>query len=72
MCVFGFKTKHIKGKENKVDYALSRKIHLVEVSIFKLYFKGRIINYLIEDEYYVQVKNVLQHEKLKKKYKDIS
>ena len=39
LCEFNFEIKHIKGKENKADDALSRKVHemcLASRSIFQL------------------------------------
>ena len=42
LCEFDFEIKHIKGKENKVVDALSRKVqemHLASLSIFQSYLR---------------------------------
>ena len=54
--------KHIKGKENKVANALSRKVqetHVESLSIFQSYLRHQIIGHIAEDEMYVQVKDKL-------------
>jgi hypothetical protein len=68
LCEFNFEIKHIKGKQNKVVDALNKKMHATIVSIFKLNLKMRVIDSLVEDEHYVQVKDGLQRDKLEKKY----
>ena len=37
LCEFDFKIKHIKGKENKVADALSRKVHEMHVAFVSIY-----------------------------------
>ena len=43
LCEFDFEIKHVKGKENKVADALSRKFHVVAKSICKLDLRTRVI-----------------------------
>ena len=71
LCEFDFEIKHIKGKENKVVDALSRKVHemhLASLSIFQSYFRHHIVNHTAEDELYTQVKDKLQQQILEKRY----
>ena len=71
LCEFDFKIKHIKGKENKVVDALSRKVHEMRVmplSIFQPDLRQQIVNHTIEDEMYVQIKDKLQKRSLEKMY----
>ena len=52
LCEFDFEMKHIKGKENKVANALSRKVqemHVESVSIFQTYLRQQIVNHATED-----------------------
>ena len=63
LCEFDFEIKHIKGKENKVVDALSRKVHEMHVeslSTCQPYLRQHIINHIAEDEVYVQIKDKLQ------------
>ena len=67
LCEFDFEIKHIKGRENKVVDALSRKVHemhLASLSIFQLDLRQYIVNHAAEDELYVQVKDKLQQQSL--------
>ena len=71
LCKFDFEIKHIKGKQNKVADALSRKvqeIHVTSLSIFQSYLRQQIVNHTAEDELYVWVKDKLQQKILEKKY----
>ena len=55
LCEFDFEIKHIKGKENKVDNALNRKVHEMHVaslSTFQPDLRQHIINHIVEDEVY--------------------
>ena len=63
LCEFDFEIKHIKGKENKVADALSRKMqemHVASLSICQTYLRHQIVNHTAEDEMYVQVNDKLQ------------
>ena len=63
ICEFDFEIKHIKGKENKVVKALSRKVHEMHVaslSIFQSYLWQQIVNHTAKYEMYVQIKDKLQ------------
>ena len=71
LCEFDFEINHIKGKENKVVDALSRKVqemHVASLSIFQIDLRQRIVNHVAEDELYVQVNEKLQQQSLEKKY----
>ena len=53
LCEFDFEIKHIKGKENKVDDALNRKVHEMHVSslsIFQSNLRQQIVNHTAGDE----------------------
>ena len=55
LCEFDFEIKHIKGKENQVVDALSKKVHemhLASLSIFQSYLRQQIVNHAAEDELY--------------------
>jgi hypothetical protein len=51
---YDFDIKHIKGKENKVVEALSRKVHLMHatiVSMHQLDLNSRILDGLVTDHH---------------------
>ena len=63
LCEFYFEIKHIKGKENKVDDALSRKVqemHVASLSICQSDLRQQIVNQVGGDELYEHVKDKLQ------------
>ena len=63
LCEFDFEIKHIKGKENKVDDARSKKVqemHVASVSVCQSELRQHIVNHVVEGELYVQVKEKLQ------------
>ena len=71
LCEFDFEIKHIKGKENKVADALSRKMqemHVASLSICQSDLRQQIVNRTVVDELYEQEKEKLQQQSLKKKY----
>ena len=52
LCEFDFEIKHIKGKENKVAGALSRKVqemHVASLSIFQSELRQQIVNHVARD-----------------------
>jgi hypothetical protein len=60
---YDFDIKHIKGKENKFVDALSRRVHLMHattVSMHQSDLKRRILDGLVTDQHYLQVKENLQ------------
>jgi hypothetical protein len=60
---YNFDIKHIKGKENKVDDALTKrvhKIHAIAISMYMKYLKDRIIEVVTTNQHYVQVREILQ------------
>ena len=68
---FDFEIKNIKGKENKVADALSKKVqemHVESIGVCQLELRQQIVNHVSEDELYVQVKDKLQQKILEKKY----
>ena len=71
LCEFDFEIKHIKGKENKVADALSRKVqemHVASISIFQLELRQQIVNHVAEDDLYAHVKDKLNPQRIEKKY----
>jgi hypothetical protein len=62
---YDFDIKHIKGKENKVVDALSRRIHLMHattISMHQSYLKSIILDVVVTDQHYLQVKEILHQE----------
>jgi hypothetical protein len=60
---YDFEIKHIKGKKNKVVDALSRRVHLMHattVSMHWSYLKRIILNVVVTDHHYLNVKERLQ------------
>jgi hypothetical protein len=58
-----FDIKHIKGKENKFFDALSRRVHIMHatvVSMHQLDSKRRILDGLVIEKNYLQVKEILE------------
>ena len=71
LCEFDFEIKHIKGKENKVDDALSRKVqemHVASLSICQSDLRQKFVSHAAGDELYEQVKDKLQQQSLEKGY----
>ena len=55
LCEFYFEIKQIKGKENKVADALSRKVqemHVASLSICQSDLREQIVNHVARDELY--------------------
>ena len=75
LCEFDFEIKHIKGKENKVVDALNKKVqemHVASIIIFQSELRQQIVNHVVEDELYAQVKDKLHDSKaLKRSMRDI-
>jgi hypothetical protein len=70
---YDFDIKHIKGKENKVYDALSRRVHLmhaIAISMHQSDLKSRILNGLVTDQHYLQVKENLQQGNVQQKIKE--
>jgi hypothetical protein len=60
---YEFEIKHIKGKENKLVDALSRRAHEVHISSINVYMtdlKDKIIATTNSDQHYVKIKEILQ------------
>ena len=71
LCEYDFDIKHIKGKENKVVGALSRKMHVmhvVAISTSATNLKDTIIEASVIDELYQQVKEGLKQQKFPQKF----
>ena len=63
LCEYDFDIKHIKGKENKLADALSRKMHVMHVAAISTstsYLKDKILESNVTDELYQQVKEGLK------------
>ena len=59
LCEFDFEIKHVKGKENKVTNSFSRKFHVVAISVCKTDRREWVLEALVSDEFYLQVKEEL-------------
>ena len=63
LCESNFEIKHIRGKENKVADALSRKMqemHVASLSICQSDLRQQIVNHAAGDDLYELVKDKLQ------------
>jgi len=61
---YNFDINHIKGKNNKVVDALSRRVHKMNATFISMYMidiKDRIIEVVIVDQHYVLVREILHH-----------
>jgi hypothetical protein len=70
---YDFDINHIKGKENRVVDALSRRVHEMHASTISMYvsdLKDRIIEATKSDQLYVQARDTLQQGKIQHKFKD--
>jgi hypothetical protein len=70
---YDFNIKHIKGKENKVVDALSRRVHLMHTTVVNMHqsdLKRIILDGLVTDQHYLQVKENLQQGDVRKKIKE--
>jgi len=68
---FYFEIKHIKGKENIIEYALSQSvqaIHFATTSVGYYDIKQRIKTLMQEDEFFNHVREGLQQETKERKY----
>jgi hypothetical protein len=60
---YDFDIKHIKGKQNKFVGALSRILHLMHatpISMHQSDLKRKILDVVVTDQHYLQVKESLQ------------
>jgi hypothetical protein len=70
---YDFDVKHIKRKENKVSDALSRRVHLMHATVVSMHqsdLKRRILDGLVIDQHYLQVKEKLQQGNVQQKIKE--
>jgi hypothetical protein len=70
---YDFDIKHIKGKENKVVNALSRRVHLMHATTVNMHqsnLKRIILDGLVIEQHYLQVKENLQQEDVQQKIKE--
>jgi hypothetical protein len=68
---YDFGIKHIKGKENQVTDALSRRAHEMHISIISVFstnLKHRILGVANSDRQYVKIKETLQQHNLQRKF----
>jgi hypothetical protein len=70
LCEYDFDIKHIKGKENKVVDALSRRVHELHATTISMYqtdIKGRILEAANADLQYVELVEKLQQGEMPQK-----
>jgi hypothetical protein len=68
---YDFEIKHIKGKENQVDGALSRRtheVHIASISMYKTDIKDQIIAVTHSDQQYLKIKEILQLGNFQQKF----
>jgi hypothetical protein len=73
LCEYDFDIKHIKGKENKVVDALSKRvheIHITSISMYQTYLKGRISKATKSYLQYMELVTKLQEGKMQQKVED--
>jgi hypothetical protein len=73
LCEYDFDIKHIKGKENKVVDALSRRVHELHATTISMYqtdIKGRILEAANADLQYMELVAKLQQGKMLQKVED--
>jgi hypothetical protein len=73
LCEYDFDIKHIKGKENKVVDALSRRVHELHATTISMYqtdLKGRISEAAKVDLQYMELVTKLQQGKMQQKDED--
>jgi hypothetical protein len=62
---YDFDINNIKGKKNKVFDALSRRVHLMHATTFSMHqseLKSRILDVVVTNQHYLQIKEILQQE----------
>jgi hypothetical protein len=67
LCEYDFDIKHIKGKEDKVDDALSRRVHELHATTISMYqpdLKGRISDIEKGDTQYMELVTKSQQGKM--------
>jgi hypothetical protein len=70
LCEYKFDIKHIKGKENKLIYALSRRVHELHTTTISMYqndLKGKIYEDAKVDLQYMELVTQSQQGKMKQK-----
>jgi hypothetical protein len=70
---YDFDIKHIKGNENKVFDALSIRVHHMHATTINIHqsdLKKRILDGLVTDQHYLQVKENLQQGNVQQKIKE--
>ena len=55
LCEYNFDVHYIKGKENVIVDALSRRCHKISSMITKIDLRERILHHLPEDVFYIEV-----------------
>jgi hypothetical protein len=68
---YDFEIKHIKGKENQVVDALSRRaheVHIAAISMYKTDLKDQIIATTNSDQHYLKIKEILQQGNFQQKF----
>jgi hypothetical protein len=67
LCEYDFDIKHIKGKENKVVDALSRRVHELHATTISMYrtdLRGRIVEIAKDDLQYMELVTKFQQGKM--------
>jgi hypothetical protein len=73
LCEYDFDIKHIKGMENKVADALSRRVHELHdttINMYQTYLKDKILEDAKEDLQYMEMVTKLEQGKMIQKIED--
>ena len=67
---YDFEINYIKGKENKVADALSRRRHISAMAIINIRLKDQVLQHLTQDDFYIEISHALLKDLQDPRYKD--